>query len=94
MWEEAGVRVSNVRYLASQPWPFPSQMMIGCTSVAQSTELTIDKTELDDARWFTREELEDARNAGPQGNETLIFPQKFAIAHRLVTWWHDRGADL
>ena len=63
VWEEAGVRVSNVRYLASQPWPFPSQMMIGCTSVAQSTELTIDKTELDDARWFSREELEDARNA-------------------------------
>ncbi|MEL7318788.1 MAG: NAD(+) diphosphatase [Pseudomonadota bacterium] len=90
VWEEAGVRVSNVRYLASQPWPFPSQMMIGCTSVAESTELTIDKTELDDARWFTREELEDARHAGPGGNETLIFPQKFAIAHRLVTWWLDK----
>ncbi|MEM7703012.1 MAG: NAD(+) diphosphatase [Pseudomonadota bacterium] len=90
VWEEAGVRVSNVRYLASQPWPFPSQMMIGCTSVAESTQLTIDKAELDDARWFTREELEDARNAGPGGNETLIFPQKFAIAHRLVTWWLDK----
>jgi len=90
VWEEAGVRVSNVRYLASQPWPFPSQMMIGCTSVAESTELAIDKTELDDARWFTREELEDARHAGPGGNETLIFPQKFAIAHRLVTWWLDK----
>ena len=93
VYEEAGVRVSNVRYLASQPWPFPSQMMIGCTSVAESTELTIDKTELDDARWFSRAELEEARNAGPSGSETLIFPQKFAIAHRLVTWWLDKGSD-
>lgn len=93
VFEEAGLRVSNVRYLASQPWPFPSQMMIGCTSVAETTELTIDKTELDDARWFTREELEDARGAGPGGNETLIFPQKFAIAHHLVSWWLDKGAD-
>ena len=89
VWEEAGLRVSDVRYIASQPWPFPSQMMIGCTSVAQSSELTIDKTELDDARWFTRAELEDARNAGPGGNDTLIFPQKFAIAHHLVSWWLD-----
>jgi NAD+ diphosphatase len=88
--EEAGVRVRDVRYLASQPWPFPSQLMIGCTSVADSPELEIDRTELDDARWFTREELEDARAAGPQGNETLIFPQKFAIAHRLITWWLDK----
>jgi len=93
VWEEAGVRVSDVRYLASQPWPFPSQLMIGCTSVAETTELTIDKTELDDARWFTRAELEDARNAGPGGNETLIFPQPFAIAHRLVTWWLDKGSS-
>ena len=93
VWEEAGVRVSNVRYLASQPWPFPSQMMIGCTSTAETTDLTIDKTELDDARWFTREEVEDARHAGPGGSATLLFPQKFAIAHRLVTWWLDKGAD-
>lgn len=91
VWEEAGVRVSDVRYLASQPWPFPSQMMIGCTSVAESAELTIDKTELDDARWFTRAELEDARNAGPGGNELLIFPQRFAIAHLIVNWWLDKG---
>ena len=93
VWEEAGVRVSDVRYLASQPWPFPSQMMIGCTSVAESTDLTIDKTELDDARWFSREELEDARHAGPEGNETLVFPQRFAIAYHLVTWWLDKGAS-
>ncbi len=90
IWEEAGVKAHSVQYIASQPWPFPSQLMIGCYSVTDDPELTIDKTELDDARWFTREELEDARNARPGGNEHLIFPQKFAIAHQLVTWWLDK----
>ena len=62
--EEAGVRVRDVRYIASQPWPFPSQLMIGCTSVTDDPALTIDTTELEDARWFTRAELEEARAAG------------------------------
>jgi len=88
--EEAGVRVRDVRYIASQPWPFPSQLMIGCTSQAVDTEITIDRTELDDARWFTRAELEEARAAGEHGTDTLIFPRPFAIAHHLVTWWLDR----
>lgn len=90
VWEEVGVRARDVRYLSSQPWPFPSQLMIGCTSVADEVELTIDETELDDARWFTRAELEDARAAGRDGNELLIFPQPFAIAHHLITWWLDK----
>lgn len=90
VWEEAGVRARDVRYLASQPWPFPSQLMIGCTSVAQDDALTIDETELDDARWFTRDQLNEARHAGPQGSELLIFPQPFAIAHHLITWWLDQ----
>jgi len=93
VWEEAGIKVHSVKYLSSQPWPFPSQLMIGCTSVAESTDLTIDETELDDARWFTRAELEDARQAGPGGNETLIFPQPFAIAHHLIAWWLDQGTN-
>ncbi|WP_416832130.1 MAG: NAD(+) diphosphatase [Erythrobacter sp.] len=88
--EEAGVRVRDVQYISSQPWPFPSQLMIGCYSVADSDQLEIDRTELDDARWFTRAELEEARAAGPGGNDQLIFPQKFAIAHHLIAWWLDR----
>jgi len=87
--EEAGVRVRDVRYIASQPWPCPSQLMSGCTSVADDPEITIDKTELEDARWFTRAELEEARAAGEHGTELLYFPRPFAIAHRLVTWWLD-----
>ena len=88
--EEAGVRVRDVRYIASQPWPFPSQLMIGCTSVADYPELTIDTTELEDARWFTRAELEEARAAGEAGTELLYFPRPFAIAHHLIAWWLDR----
>ena len=88
--EEAGVRVRDVRYIASQPWPFPSQLMIGCTSVADDPELTIDETELDDARWFTRAELEEARAAGEHGTDLLYFPRPFAIAHHLIAWWLDR----
>ena len=88
--EEAGVRVRDVKYIASQPWPFPSQLMIGCTSVADDPELTIDTTELEDARWFTREELQAARAAGEAGTDLLYFPRPFAIAHTLVTWWLDR----
>jgi NAD+ diphosphatase len=88
--EEAGVRVRDVQYIASQPWPFPSQLMIGCTSVADDPELTIDTTELEDARWFTRAELEEARAAGEAGTELLYFPRPFAIAHHLVTWWLDK----
>ena len=89
-FEEAGVVVRDVTYVASQPWPFPSQLMIGCHAYTDDPELTIDTTELDEARWFTREELEAARAAGPEGNDTLIFPRPFAIAHNLLTWWLDK----
>ncbi len=88
--EEAGVRVREVQYIASQPWPFPSQLMIGCTSVADDPTLNIDTTELEDARWFTRAELQEARAAGEAGTDLLYFPRPFAIAHHLVCWWLDR----
>lgn len=90
IWEEAGVRAHSVEYIASQPWPFPSQLMIGCTSRTDDPALKIDETELDDARWFSREELEDARSAGEHGNDQIIFPRPFAIAHTLIAWWLDK----
>ncbi|MGY6636270.1 MAG: NAD(+) diphosphatase [Erythrobacter sp.] len=90
VWEEAGLKVRDVRYIASQPWPFPSQLMIGCTSVTDDPTLNIDTTELEDARWFTREELLAARAAGEAGTDLLYFPRPFAIAHHLVCWWLDR----
>lgn len=89
-FEEVGVQVRDVTYVASQPWPFPSQLMIGCHAHADDPELAIDFTELEEARWFTREELEAARAAGVAGTEQLVFPRPFAIAHNLLTWWLDK----
>jgi NAD+ diphosphatase len=86
--EEAGIRVGAVRYLASQPWPYPSQLMIGCTAEALSTDITIDPTELEDARWFTREEI---RVALAHGDKPLKMPPPFAIAHHLIKLWAAEG---
>ncbi len=88
VWEEAGVRVSGVSYIASQPWPFPSQLMLGCHSLAQGRELNVDKTELADADWFTRAEVEAAMS-GTADEETLRFlpPPETAIAHFMLKWW-------
>jgi len=54
--EESGIRCGKVVYLASQPWPFPMSLMIGCYAQALSAEITVDRSELEDARWFSREE--------------------------------------
>lgn len=89
VFEEAGVRVRDVRYVMSQPWPFPSSLMMGCHSMADDDALTIDTTELDDARWFSREEVADALDASTRGEEgqALNLPPPRAVAHHLVRWW-------
>ena len=87
---KAGVRVREVSYVASQPWPFPSQLMIGCHAVADDPTLAVDFREIEEARWFTRAELESARAVGSEGTTNLIFPRSVAIAHHLVTWWLER----
>lgn len=90
--EEAGIRVNTVTYVASQPWPFPSQLMIGCHSIAADDEITIDKTELDEARWFSRDEVAYAMQAVATGAEdgAFIAPPRHAVAHHLLRWWLDR----
>jgi NAD+ diphosphatase len=90
--EEAGIRVNTVTYVASQPWPFPSQLMIGCHSLASDDVITIDKTELDEARWFSREEVAYAMQAVAVGAEdgAFIAPPRHAVAHHLLRWWLDR----
>ncbi|MGI4984212.1 MAG: NAD(+) diphosphatase [Janthinobacterium lividum] len=80
--EEAGVVCAEVGYFASQPWPFPSSLMLGCVARAQGADIVIDRTELEDARWFSRAEVRamlDGTHA--QG---LVAPQAFAIAHHLM----------
>lgn len=85
--EEAGIEVREVRYVASQPWPFPSSLMIGCFARALSAELVIDTTELEDGRWFTREEVLSAL----AGDDHASFqpPPPTAIARTLLHHWLD-----
>ncbi|MBW2268785.1 MAG: NAD(+) diphosphatase [Deltaproteobacteria bacterium] len=82
--EEAGVDVGSVRYVASQPWPFPASLMIGCIAEAQSDAVTVDHTELQDAAWFDRETV---RRALEGDHAELIVPPPFAIAHHLMRAW-------
>ena len=83
--EEAGIAVTDVAYVASQPWPFPSSLMIGCTARATGDALTIDYTELDDARWFTREDVEAAVRG--DGHAPFQAPPRHAIARTLLEHW-------
>lgn len=79
--EETGVRLGRVRYLCSQPWPFPSSLMLGCVGYAESEAIEIDAAELADARWFDR----DAVRAALAGLEAeLSVPPPFAVAHQLI----------
>ncbi len=90
--EEAGIRCGRVRYFASQPWPFPSSLMIGCHAEAISQDITIDRTELEDARWFSRDETASMlMRRHPQG---LITPPPSAIAHHIIRAWVEDGARV
>lgn len=83
--EEAGIRIGRVSYMASQPWPFPASLMIGCLAEAVSQEITIDRTELEDARWFTRAEVQQMLQGTHE--KYLAAPQLIAIARTLLQTW-------
>jgi NAD+ diphosphatase len=88
--EESSIQVGRVRYLASQPWPFPSTLMIGCLAEALTEEITIDPEELAEARWFERDEVramvERSRSDDPvPGLATL--PPPLAIGHQIARRW-------
>jgi NAD+ diphosphatase len=88
--EEAGVRVRNVRYITSQPWPFGgSQLMMACVAEAEDEALTVDTTELEDARWFSRDEVLAALEGAD--DRTFNTPPPFAIAHTLLRRWAALG---
>jgi NAD+ diphosphatase len=93
--EESGVRVGRVKYLACQPWPFPSSLMMGFLCEALSEEITVDPEELAEARWFHREEIRAmvARAAsGPDDPTQVSVPGPVAIAHHLCRRWSN-GLD-
>ena len=88
--EEAGLEIDEVRYFASQPWPFPSTLMIGCYAHAASDDIEVDAQEIEDARWFTRDEIARVL-VGPEANLDVTIPERVAIAHHLIRAWSESG---
>ena len=95
--EEAGIRCGRVRYLAAQPWPFPSSLMIGFLAEALTEEITVDPEELAEARWFPRHEVQDmvARAAaGADDSAQVSLPPPIAIAHHICRRWSSGLASM
>jgi NAD+ diphosphatase len=90
--EEAGIRCGRVRYFGSQPWPFPSSLMIGCHAQALSREIRVDHNELEDARWFSRRDA--ALMLTRKHPDGLTTPPPFAIAHHIIRDWVEHGDGL
>ena len=82
--EEAGIEVGRVQYHSSQPWPFPSSLMIGCHAEAATTNIAFDEEEMADVRWFDREEV---RLALEEKSDVLAIPGSIAIAYHLIRSW-------
>jgi NAD+ diphosphatase len=87
VYEEVGIEVGTLNYAGSQPWPFPSSLMLGYFAAATSTDIKVDGEEITEARWFSRSELAHAVSAGRVG-----LPTTLSIAGALVTAWY--GAPL
>ncbi|MDI2131031.1 NAD(+) diphosphatase [Yinghuangia seranimata] len=81
--EEAGVRVADVTYVDSQPWPFPSSLMLGFHATSVDDHIDVDGTEIAEARWFTRDELRAATEAGE-----VKLPGPISISRHLIELWY------
>lgn len=81
--EEAGITVGAVEYVASQPWPFPSSLMLGFVARATTTDVSVDGEEIEQARWFSRDELRAAMRSGE-----VLPPTGISIAAHLVELWY------
>lgn len=89
--EESGIRCTDVNYYMTQPWPYPSSLMIGCTARATNEDIVVDRVELEDARWFDRAEATlMIKRQHPDG---LAGPHPFAIAHHLLGRWLHEGPN-
>ncbi len=87
VYEETGTEVGKIRYYAAQPWPFPGSLMLGYYAYAEPGVVALHDNELQDARWFTREEIAEWVPSG-----RLRLPGRISIAYRLLQRWFDRGA--
>jgi NAD+ diphosphatase len=79
VFEETSVEIEDIRYHSSQPWPFPSSLMLGFEARARTGEIRLQPDELEDARWFTREEV--------RRREGMELPSTISIARRLIEDW-------
>jgi len=85
--EETGIVVSRAHYHSSQPWPFPSSLMLGFMADAATTAIECADEELEEARWFTRADIEAAQNSAEP-----VLPPPQSISYHLIESWHDDGA--
>ncbi len=90
--EEVGLACARIKYFASQPWPFPSSLMIGCHAEAVTENIIIDKSEIEEARWFDREEL--VLMLTHKHPERLTTPPSIAIAHHIIRAFIEHGPDV
>ncbi|MEA3376587.1 MAG: NAD(+) diphosphatase [Chloroflexota bacterium] len=86
--EETGIRLTGIRYHSSQPWPFPSSLMVGFTARATSASIRLHDGELEDARWLSRGEIADGLRQG-----SLRLPREISISYRLIEEWFDAGGS-
>ena len=87
--EEAGVELSQINYLGSQPWPFPASLMIAFEAITTTPELARpDGEEIEEIRWFTRDEMKSAI-----AEKTLILPLEISVARQMIKSWYGKGAD-
>ena len=85
VFEETNIRVENVKYQASQPWPFPASIMLGFTAQATSTEIICHDGELEEARWFSRQEVLEMSNS-----DNMLPPPKLSISRWLIDTWLEK----
>ena len=90
VFEESGIETRDVRYIASQPWPFPRSIMLGFEAAATTTAISVDPDELADARWFTREEIGTFGSWGDAAY-ALQLPRPDSIARFLIDRWVGGG---
>lgn len=89
VFEESGIETTNVQYLASQPWPFPSSLMLGFHAEATSFDINIDEEELSDCRWFTRDDLRGMKEFVDAKDDDLRLPRRDSISRWLIQAWFD-----
>ena len=92
VFEESGIKVENVQYIASQPWPFPRSIMLGFKARAITTDITIDEQELEDAQWFSRDQLNEFGTWG-DASYTYQLPRSDSIASFLINQWREQQSD-